>query len=205
MLHHGTTSRQRRSPANLMRILAIAVAVLLTSGLVLQRSESAFSSKTDYSGNTLGVGSVTLTDNDAGNTYFNLTAMKPGDSQTKCVLVTYSGTIDPAANVVMYGSYGVSNTAAQYLDLTLKVGPSGQTCTWDGTAPAATASYANTLKSFTDAYSLYSPSWDTGWRPTSSSDKVRPVMITLTLPSNAPDGAQGTSANPVFTWEVRSS
>ena len=61
---------------------------------------SAFSSQTDNPGNVVTAGTVTLSDNDAGSALYALTAAKPGDSQTSCVKVTYTGSLN--ASVKLY-------------------------------------------------------------------------------------------------------
>ena len=52
---------------------------------------SAFSSQTDNPGNIVTAGTVTLEDNDGGTALYAITAAKPGDSETSCIKVTYTG------------------------------------------------------------------------------------------------------------------
>lgn len=202
---------QRRSPGVFMRVLAIVVAVLLTTALIVQRSDSAFTSKTDYGGNAVGAGTVTLTDDDAGNSPFNITNMAPGQTVARCVTVTYDGTIDAVSDVRMYATYEDTTDAATkgagYLDLSVKIAPAGKTCQDGFAVPAVTwpAAGTSTLASFVTAYPSYAQSLNTGWKPTSTTDRNRAVQLSVTLPATAPDEAQGTSAKPVFWWEIRTS
>jgi hypothetical protein len=54
----------------------------------------AFSNTTSNSANTAAAGTVTLTDNDAGSALFTgLANLVPGDSDSGCLQVTYSGTL----------------------------------------------------------------------------------------------------------------
>lgn len=201
---------RRRSPGVLMRVLAIVLAVLLTTALIIQRSDSAFTSATEYGGNVVGAGTVTLTDDDAGNSPFAIENMAPGDTVTRCVTVTYEGTIDPKNYVHMYAEYADTSAAAtdgaQYLDFSVKVGDEGATCDSIGT-PTGTwpTSGASTLAGFVTAFPAYTQSLDTGWSPTDTTDRARPVQLTVSLPGDAPNDAQGKSAKPVFWWEIRTS
>ena len=82
------------------KILRTLVVVGVVGGLAALGVFSAFSSQTDNPGNVVTAGSVTLTDNDAGTALYNIPAGKPGDSQTSCIRVAYSGSLD--ANVKLY-------------------------------------------------------------------------------------------------------
>ena len=63
---------------------------------------SAFSSTTDNTGNTFAAGTVYIGDNDAGSAMYNVTDQKPGDVTTKCIRLTYTGSL--AADVKLYTS-----------------------------------------------------------------------------------------------------
>ena len=67
---------------------------------------SAFSSQTDNPGSVVTAGSVTLSDNDAGSALYALTAAKPGDSQTSCINVTYTGTLNSTVKIYTPSTIG---------------------------------------------------------------------------------------------------
>ena len=94
---------------------------------------SAYSSTTSNSNNQFQTGSVTLTDNDSGTAMFNMTGARPGDTVSKCITVSYSGTL--TSNVRLYGAATGGDGLDAYLDLTVTRGtfsgatPSGMACT----------------------------------------------------------------------------
>jgi predicted ribosomally synthesized peptide with SipW-like signal peptide len=89
---------------------------------------SAFSATTANSGNQFQTGSVILTDNDSGTAMFNMTNARPGDTVSKCITVTYTGTL--TANVRLYGAATAGNGLDSYLDLQVTRG------TFSGATPA---------------------------------------------------------------------
>jgi hypothetical protein len=81
---------------------------------------SAFSATTSNDSNNFATGSVTLSDNDSGAAMFDLTGAGPGDTLSKCIRVTYSGSLD--STVRLYGAVAGGNGLNQYLDLTVTRG-----------------------------------------------------------------------------------
>jgi len=80
---------------------------------------SAFSATTANSGNGFAAGTVTVGDNDAGGALVSLPAnAKPGDTSTRCVLVSYTGSLP--STVRMYAT--VSGALAPYLSVTVTRG-----------------------------------------------------------------------------------
>lgn len=67
---------------------------------------SAFSSQTDNPGNSVTSGTVVLSDNDGGSALYALTNAKPGDSQSSCIKVTYSGSLDASVKVYTPSTVG---------------------------------------------------------------------------------------------------
>ncbi len=94
---------------------------------------SAYSSTTNNTNNQFQTGSVTLTDNDSGTAMFNMTNARPGDTVSKCITVSYAGTL--TSNVRLYGAATAGNGLDAYLDLKVTRGtfsgatPSGMACT----------------------------------------------------------------------------
>lgn len=89
---------------------------------------SAFSSTTSNAGNQFQTGSVTLTDNDSGSAMFNMTGAGPNDTVSKCITVSYTGTL--TSNVRLYGAATAGNGLDSYLDLKVTRG------TFSGATPA---------------------------------------------------------------------
>jgi predicted ribosomally synthesized peptide with SipW-like signal peptide len=78
------------------------VAVGISAALVLTATNAAFTATTTNPGNTFAAGSVALSDDDNGSAMFSTGNLKPGDSETHCILVSYSGTL--GAQVRLYGT-----------------------------------------------------------------------------------------------------
>ena len=168
---------------------------------------SAFSSTTVNTGNTFAAGTVYLGDNDAGSATYNVTGQKPGDVTTKCIRLTYTGSL--AADVKLYTSSTV-NALGTYVDLsidkgTMPVGTTFPNCT--GFVVESNV-FSNTLANFTTTKNSYAngiaafPGVQTAWN---QNDTVV-YRFTLTLQNNA--AANGgavalTTGAHDFTWEAR--
>jgi hypothetical protein len=169
---------------------------------------SAFSSTTDNTGNTYAAGSVYLSDNDAGSAMYTVTNQKPGDTVTRCIRLTYTGSLD--ADVKLYTTSSV-NALGGYIDLTVEKGsmPTGTTfsnCT--GFSSESTI-YSGTLSNFTTTKNSYAngiaayPGAATKW----ATNDTLVYRFTLTLQdNNSANGGSGgalTTGSHAFTWEAR--
>lgn len=168
---------------------------------------SAFSSQTDNPGNVVTAGSVTLADNDAGTALYTLTAAKPGDSQTSCIKVTYSGTLN--ANVRIYTPSTIGELGP---NVTLKIEPGTQTtpsfpsCT-GFTPDSGGALFEGTLSSFAAEHNSYA-NGIVDFPGTSATkwvtDDAVVYRVTATLSAGAPDSAQGkTTGTHILRWEAQ--
>jgi hypothetical protein len=184
-------------------LAAILCGVLASGVMVLTASRALFSDTTENTGSALTVGSVDLIDDDSGTAAFTVTAMAPGDSVTRCILVTYQGTIaDPGAVVMYSGGFTDSGTLAAALTLTIEEGDGGSFSSCASFA-SPTQIYSGTLAAFDAAHDSYANG--IGSFDPSSTPASRGYRITVTLPSNAANSLQGASVtNLAFTWEVQS-
>lgn len=69
---------------------------------------SSFTGTTSNTGNSFAAGSVILSDNDSNTAMLALSNAKPGDSDTSCIKVTYTGSL--SSTVRIYGT--ISGTLA---------------------------------------------------------------------------------------------
>ena len=190
--------RTRRWNATTARLAALLLGVAVAGALVVTQTRGAFSSTTDNGSNTWSAGTVTLNDDDAGSVMFNTSAMGPGDTATKCINVTYTGTL--TSNVKLYGSVGGTGLA-DYLTTTIDVG-SGAT---GGAAMSCTGFvsssnlHTGTLTAFGAANTNYAnglAGFDGATNPTTKS-----YRFTVALADN--NAAQGKTASATFTWEAQ--
>ena len=172
---------------------------------------SAFSATTDNAGNTFSAGTVTLADNDAGTAMLSLSNAKPGNTDTGCITVTYTGSLP--STVRLYGTT-TGTGLDQYLDLKITRGsfsspPAFDSCTGftaDATnyiGAGAGVIYNGTLQGYADNYTagLVDPTAGTPESWTNPESHV--YQIQVTLQNN--DLAQGKNASQTFTWEARNS
>ena len=180
-----------------LRIGAALVAVLMVSFLALRVSAAAFSDTTTNPGNDFAAGDVVLVDNDGGVAMFSASNMKPGDTVTGCIEVTYQGSLD--AEVHLYAALN-SGTLADYLDLDIVRGDG--TCAALGTTTTVWSNGTDgDLGVFLGSATDYASGVD-NWAPTGGApDDTVPYEFTITLQDN--NAAQGLTANVDFTWEAQ--
>jgi hypothetical protein len=190
MTEHTTQRRQRPGIAVL-----VPLALLASSAVVYQASNAAFTGTTATPSNTWASGTVSLTDNDSNIALFTAAGLKPGDSGTKCMVVTYTGSLTAA--VRLYTTSYSDNGLAQYLTFTVDEGTGGDAaCT--GFTPG-TNLYTGTLNGFSSK-----SSYATGvsaWAPAGGSGATKTYRFSWTLQDN--DLAQNKSSAAMFTWEAQ--
>jgi hypothetical protein len=164
-------------------------------------SFSAFTSQADNDANRVSAGSVVLADNDGGTVpLYDITNAKPGDTQTSCIRVSYSGSLP--ATVKLYTPTVVGALGPQ-VNLKIESGtqasPSFPSCTgfsaettlFDAALSTFATSYAGGITDFPGAGS----SWTSG-------DAVI-YRVTATLSASVPDASQGaTTGLHTLRWEA---
>ena len=200
-----TTSQTASSrTAVFSRVLAVTAAFLVVGLLVIAGSRAAFTDLTDNSGSALAAGTVVLTDDDTGSAMFNVSGMVPGQSEVRCILVTYSGTVaDPAAVKLYSGGYVDSGNFADFLNVTIEEGTGGLFGDCSSFVFENTIEPAGTLAGFDGTHTSYATGagvWDPAATPESKA-----YRFTLELDAATPDTEQGESVTAlIFTWEVQS-
>jgi hypothetical protein len=188
------------------KVLLTALCVGALGSLAAMGVFGAFSSTTTNAGNTITAGSVALADNDAGAAMYSIANAKPGESVSKCIKVTYTGSLDADVRIYTTSTIG---SLGQYVELTITPGtqttPSFPSCT-GFTADSGGALYSGTLQNFGNTKNSYAngvvdyPGSGTKW----AANESVVYQVTATLQSSAPDTAQGlTTGSHTFTWEAR--
>ncbi|MBI3649323.1 MAG: hypothetical protein HY240_11345 [Actinobacteria bacterium] len=182
----------------------LLVAVLVVGLAALAAGVATFAAFTSFggnSGNTYSAGTVALTDNDAASAMWSVSGLLPGDTVTRCIRVTYSGTLP--TDVRLYAGSG-PDPLDQYLTFSIEKGtmPSGTGFPNCGGFSSEATIFSGTLQGFrnTDvnfasgagAYPGSQTRWNTG-------DSLA-YRFTLTFNSAA---GQGLSSTAGFTWEAR--
>ena len=193
-------SRSRRS---VLTMLVIGVAGLLAGA----GSYAVFTATTGNTGNSFTSGTVAIQDNDSNTAMLALANAKPGDADTSCIRIEYTGSLD--STVRLYGS--VSGSLASYLTLTVTRGtdssPSFDSCanfTADATNYIGAGNgvvYSGPLSSFPASYAAGIVDPTSGSPETWSQSEAHSYRFVVTLQDN--NAAQGLTGNASFTWEAR--
>jgi len=193
-------SRSRRS---VMTLLVIGVAGLLAGA----GSYAVFTATTGNTGNSFASGTVAIQDNDSNTAMLALANAKPGDADTSCIRIEYTGSLD--STVRLYGS--VSGSLASYLTLTVTRGtdssPSFDSCasfTPDATNYIGAGNgvvYSGPLSSFPASYAAGIVDPTSGSPETWSQSEAHSYRFVVTLQDD--NAAQGLTGNASFTWEAR--
>jgi predicted ribosomally synthesized peptide with SipW-like signal peptide len=194
------------SDRRLRQKLLSAIVVLGLVGLVAGIGTwSAFSATTSNPGNQFVAGTVTLSDNDSGAMFVNLTGLRPGDTVTNCIRVDYTGSLP--AEVGMYGTTGGTGLAT-FLTLTVTRGTAGAWNTCAGWAPDPTDYLGRGAGVvYEDRLSSYPANWDGRLVDTPSvteswtNAESHYYKFTITVADD--NLAQGLTATQTFTWEAQ--
>lgn len=184
-------------------VRTIVVAGVLCS-LAAIATFAAFSSQADNPGNNVSAGTVTLADNDSDTALYSMSNAKPGDSVTKCIKVSYTGSLD--ADVKFYSPSTVG-ALGQYVNLQVEPGtqagtPATGSCT--GFTADGGNLFNNTLNNLPTSYGAgVSDNPGTTASKWVNGDSVA-YRVTATLSASTPDSAQGGTTNShVLRWESR--
>ena len=194
------TSRARRWAGSVAVLAALAV-----SSAVATRA--AFVDTTASTANSFAAGTVDVGDNDADGAVLSLANAAPGATDTGCLRVTYTGTLD--AGLRLYGT--ISGSLAPYLTLTVTRGtdtsPSFRSCagftadTADYLGSGAGVVYSGALSGFPATFAAGVVDPPSGPVETWTTGEARSYRFAITLGSDP--GAAGLSATAAFTWEAR--
>ena len=198
-----TNRRPGRRAARVGLVAAPFVGLAVAVALVWQSSYAAFTATTDNGVNNWAAGTVAISDNDSNVVLFNATGLRPGDSATRCIEVTKTGSL--ASAVKLYGSgLGTTNGLSTHLNISVDQGTgavSSGSCTNFSALGTGASVYSGTLAGFTATN--FAGGYG-NWAPPSGSES-RTFRFTYTLSSSAPNSTQGGTANVTFVWEAQNS
>jgi hypothetical protein len=113
-------SKRRSTTVSKKEKLLLSVLVVgVTASLAAFGVFSAFSSQTSNPGNNFSAGTVNISDNDGDVAAYNVAAGKPGSTQSECVRVLYTGSLD--SDVHLYTPETIGNLGP-YVNLTITPG-----------------------------------------------------------------------------------
>jgi hypothetical protein len=207
-LHPAGPSRGRGGRSTNSRVFqlsAFALTFILVALLVVTSSRAAFVAQNDNLANQVTAATVDLTDEDAGSAMFSSTGLMPGTNLTRCIEVTYSGTVDPVP-VKLYAAGTPTGTLAPYLDLTVDVAAANDdafgSCTNFGAVGGSAPVYTGTLGAFATSYPDYANGASTTWDPALTGE-ARTFRFTISVQDTT--AAEGQTTTFGFSWETRTS
>jgi hypothetical protein len=175
------------------RVLASVAAVASFGAFGAYGTYSAFTSTTQASGSEFAAGTVSITDDDAGNKLFQLTGMVPGTTETKCINVKNAGDV-PFADVKL------DVAATGDLAPALKVSVDRGSAATGGSALSCTnfvQSAGNIVNGLLSVLTGNSPISDaSGW----TANATKSYRVTVTLDPLAGALYQGKTAQLNLTW-----
>lgn len=166
----------------------------------------AFSATTQNSGNEITTGTVTLSDNDTGQALFTINNAEPGDSWSRCIKVTYSGSVEAEVRNYVTQEDG---PLLPYIRMTVDPGTQTGTAAFpscDGFVPddpntPETAIPAGGITGTWDAgMVMLSPTGATTWQPGDSVVTRLKIRLTEDTPNLAMGATSGVST---IYWEAR--
>lgn len=195
-------------------VTAAILALALTAGLVVRTSSAAFTATTENTGNSVEAGTVVLTDDDGtSSALLTLQNSYPGYSESSCITVQYTGSIDPIP-VKVYSTSTLVNAPdttldfEDHIDIRIEEGPSSGDTFGDCTnfapasviVPTTPVATWNADRSYTDGAGVWNPGRG------DVTPQERTYRVTLTVNSGLADNAyQGQTLSGIeLTWETQS-
>ncbi|MEO7722476.1 MAG: hypothetical protein ABIS08_11250 [Pseudolysinimonas sp.] len=195
------TARTRR----LATLIVGPTAILMAGLLVWQGSSAAFTASTRNTGNNWETGSVLLSDDDLGAAAFRVAGVTPGQTGSKCLVVTSESTVPGEVRVFLdtLGAEGLENN----ITVSLQIGTGGSFADCTGFVPTTTLP-ALSLATIDAGINDYA----TGvlpWVTTGTAGETKSYRATWTfdvtgLTQTQIDALQGKSASADVVWELQS-
>lgn len=184
-----------------IHVVAALLSLVLVLFAVMRVSSAALSATTQNTGSQWTAGDVAISDDDSTSAMFAVSNMKPGEPATKCIEVTYTGSLDAA--VKLYGATTAGDGLETYLDLTVERGTPGN-FSGCGAFSSTETVYTGTLAGFLTSHTAFggaNPGAGT-WAPTGGApDDDMTYKFTVTLQDN--NAAQSLTTTTTFTWEAQ--
>lgn len=204
------TSLQALKPhTTATKLLASALAVLLLGLLAGASTWSSFNDVSANGNNSFAAGTVAISDDDAGAAMFDsLTNLKPADSFSRCIVVTYDGNLP--ASVRLHGTTGGTGLDSH---LSLKVTRGSKSSAFSGCSDFAADSttyisgqpagvvYDGTLAGFPDSNASGVVDPVASSPETWTTNESHAYRFDVTVQNDA--AAAGKTATQVFRWEAQ--
>jgi len=198
-----TRVRPRRPSRRATRrglVLSAAGALALAAGLVWQSAYAGFTDTTANLTASVGTGTVVLTNEIEGLAALSLPDMRPGQSFTECIAVTYTGA--PPATVKLYGKDRSQSATGLTSNITFSwtAGTGGGVNDDCAGFVAGGVTTSTSMSSFPTSFGSGQLAWNTNGGGVA---EKRTYRFTYSLSSSAPASVKGASAAITFVWEAQ--
>ncbi|MGY4644930.1 hypothetical protein [Cellulomonas sp. URHB0016] len=188
-----TPDKQARRRPPVAVAVAVPLAALLSTGLVVQASRAASTAAYDTEVNGWRSGKVVLSTDAASTALFTAKRVMPGQSGTRCIRVEYTGNV--AVHVKLWAE--TSGPLASALQVSVEEGTGGDPdCT--GFTPVGPALFGPATLARLGSTHHDPASGLSAWSPSAS--ESRTYRLTWELPDDANVPAQTASA--AFKWDA---
>lgn len=194
------TTRTRR----IVTLTAGPVAILIAGLLVWQGSTAAFTATTRSSGNNWETGSVVLSDDDQGAAAFRVSGILPGQSGSKCLVVTSQSNVPGDVRVYLntLGAQGLEHN----ITVALQIGHGGSfsDCAGFVSESALPPLSLSTINAGINNYATGVLPWITTGTPGEFKTYKATWTFDVTGMTQAQiDALQGKSASADVVWELQ--
>jgi hypothetical protein len=179
------------------------VAVLLAGLMVWQGTNAAFSADTRNLGNSWETGSVTITDDDNGSAMFNVQNLVPGQTGSRCIVVTASPTV--ASTVKTYTHSLQQDGLEDNVLVSMEEGTGGSfaDCTGFAAVGDPTGFMTLTEAALINDYAIGVLPWTVAAGTSSKTYRISWEFDTSGLTQAQVDALQGKSASFNIEWEMQ--
>jgi predicted ribosomally synthesized peptide with SipW-like signal peptide len=139
------------------KIAASAVSLLTVLGAGAYGTFSAFTDTEQNIGNTFAAGTLNIADNDAQTAMFKIENVKPGDSATRCVNVTNTGSLASDGLAITEVTSGGTTDLRPALGVVVEALPASPSMAFGESAACAAANATSQLTSTSSLGSLNVP------------------------------------------------
>ncbi|WP_413455086.1 hypothetical protein ACLQ8T_14630 [Glutamicibacter sp. FR1] len=189
---------------------AAPVAILLAGAMVWQASNAAFTATTRNSGNSWATGQVALTDDDKGTAAFTVDKLVPGQSGTKCIVVTSNSTVPGEVRSYVQNLATSAVGLEKHIKLKVERGTGGTFDDCAGFTPIGIAPEAYSLEELATANQDYATGGTaTAWETTGTVGESTVYRGTWTFDATGLsqpqlDALQGAQTSIDLVWELQS-
>lgn len=184
--------------ARALTVLGVLLAVVVTTSGVVRSSLAVVTATTSNEGNSITTSTITL-DADVASALFDVVDLAPGDSERRCVEVTYEGTTSSPSPVRLFVG-GMADERGLAGHLRMRVVETGGSVGCDGAADGDVVLdevLADAARTHVDHMSGVGR-----WTPTSPTE-TRAYVVEVTLDRDTPTRFNGARIDDLrLVWEV---